>query len=142
MGRGLGFITIQVFRTPNCVTTLKNHAEFQLLRDIILIGSKIPKMLFPPLFQTNTASRGLEFTKKKIKIMTTARDTIVDALDIESFVLCESEKEAKELVGKLMQSLGLSRFVIVSLDFNGPGAHFRVRAYMNKPGDNYTWLKE
>jgi len=74
--------------------------------------------------------------------MTPSRDTIVDALDIEGFVLCESEEEAKELVGKLMQSLGLSRFVIVSLDFNGPGAHFRVRAYTNKPGDNYTWLKE
>ena len=41
-----------------------------------------------------------------------------------------------------MSSLGLGRFVIVSLDFNGPGAHFRVRAYMNKPGDTYTWLKE
>lgn len=73
--------------------------------------------------------------------MATARDVIVDALDIESFILCESEKEARELVGQLMQSLGLSRFVIVSLDFNGPGAHFRARAYMNKPGDNYTWLK-
>jgi hypothetical protein len=74
--------------------------------------------------------------------MTTARDMIVDAMDIESFLLCESEKEAKELIGKLIQSLGISRFVIVSLDFNGPGAHFRVRAYMNKPGDSYTWLKE
>ena len=74
--------------------------------------------------------------------MTTSRDVIVDALDIESFILCESEKEARELVGQLMQSLGLSRFVIVSLDFNGPGAHFRVRAYMNKPGDNYSWLQK
>ena len=74
--------------------------------------------------------------------MTTARDLIVDALDIESFLLCESEQEAKELIAKLMQSLGIARHVIVSLDFNGPGAHFRVRAYMNKPGDNYTWLKE
>jgi hypothetical protein len=74
--------------------------------------------------------------------MTTARDQIVDALDIESFLLCESEKEAKELITKLMQSLGIARHVIVSLDFNGPGAHFRVRAYMNKPGDNYTWLKK
>ena len=57
--------------------------------------------------------------------MTTARDTIVDALDIESFVLCESEKEAKDLVGKLMQSLIAfpREHVIVSLDFNGPGAH-------------------
>ena len=71
----------------------------------------------------------------------TARDAIVDALDIESFVLCESDQQARDLVGQLMQSLGLPRFVIVSLDFNGPGAHFRVRAYMNKPGDNYTWLQ-
>ena len=31
--------------------------------------------------------------------MTTARDTIVDALDIESFVLCKREQEAKELIG-------------------------------------------
>lgn len=74
--------------------------------------------------------------------MATARDAIVDALDIESFVLCESDKDAKELVGQLMQSLGLARYVIVSLDFNGPGAHFRVRAYVNKPGDNYTWLQK
>jgi hypothetical protein len=74
--------------------------------------------------------------------MTTARDTIVDALDIESFLLCESEKEAKEFIAQLMQSLGLAQHLIVSLDFNGPGAHFRVRAYMNKPGDNYTWLKK
>ena len=74
--------------------------------------------------------------------MTTARELIVDALDIESFLLCESEAEAKDLIAKLMQSLGLARHVIVSLDFNGPGAHFRVRAYMNKPGDNYTWLKK
>ena len=74
--------------------------------------------------------------------MTTARDLIVDALDIESFLLCESEQEAKELIAKLMQSFGIARHVIVSLDFNGPGAHFRVRAYMNKPGDNYTWLKK
>jgi hypothetical protein len=74
--------------------------------------------------------------------MTNARDSIVDALDVESFVLCESEKDAKDLVGQLMQSLGLSRFVIVSLDFNGPGAHFRARAYMNKPGDSYSWLQK
>jgi hypothetical protein len=74
--------------------------------------------------------------------MTTARDTIVDALDIESFILCESEKEAKELIAELMKSLGLPKFVIVSLDFNGPGAHFRARCYTNKPGDSYSWLQK
>ena len=73
--------------------------------------------------------------------MPNARDLLVDAMDIESFLLCEGEAEARDLIGRLMQSLGLSRYVIVSLDFNGPGAHFRVRAYMNKPGDSYTWLR-
>ena len=70
-----------------------------------------------------------------------ARERILDAIDIESFILCSDEKEAKELITELMLELGLSRFVIVSLDFNGPGAQFRARAYLNKPGDNYTWLK-
>ncbi len=74
--------------------------------------------------------------------MTNARDHIVDALDIESFLLCESEQEAKDLVAQLMKSMGLERHVIVSLDFNGPGAHFRARAYTNKPGDQYSWLKQ
>lgn len=74
--------------------------------------------------------------------MVNARDQIVDAMDIESFLLCESEAEAKELIARLMQSLGVAQHVIVSLDFNGPGAHFRVRAYMNKPGDHYTWLQK
>jgi hypothetical protein len=70
-----------------------------------------------------------------------ARDLIADALDIESFILCESEKHAATLIGQLMQSFGISRYVIVSLDFNGPGAHFRVRASINKPGERYTWLR-
>jgi len=74
--------------------------------------------------------------------MLSARDQIVDAMDIESFVLCKSDKEAKELIAQLMQSMGVARHVVVSLDFNGPGAHFRVRAYMNKPGDSYTWLRQ
>jgi hypothetical protein len=72
--------------------------------------------------------------------MLNAKDKIVDSIDIESFILCQDEKEAKELITELMQDFGISRFVIVSLEFNGPGAHFRARAYLNKPGDSYTWL--
>jgi hypothetical protein len=74
--------------------------------------------------------------------MNSPRDQIVDALDVESFLLCESEQEAKDLIARLMQSMNITRHVIVSLDFNGPGAHFRVRGYMNKPGDRYTWLQK
>jgi len=71
---------------------------------------------------------------------THARDRIVDAVDIESFVLCRSEAEARTLIAELMASMGFARHVIVSLDVNGPGAHFRARAYVNKPGDRYSWL--
>lgn len=73
--------------------------------------------------------------------MTNARDLLVDSMDLESFILCASEEEARTLIGQLVQSFGLSRYVIVSLEFNGPGAYFRVRVYMNKPGDSYTWLR-
>lgn len=69
------------------------------------------------------------------------RDRIVDALDVESFILCENEQEARQLIARLLASMGFERHVIVSLDFNGPGAHFRARAYVNQPGDRYTWLQ-
>lgn len=69
------------------------------------------------------------------------RDRIVDAVDVESFVLCESEREAREVIAQLMTAMGFDRHVIVSLDFNGPGAHFRARGYVNQPGDRYTWLR-
>ncbi len=73
--------------------------------------------------------------------MSSAKDRIMDAIDIQSFLFCNSEKEARTLIDSLMQELGLGRYVIVSLEFNGPGANFHARAYLNKPGDTYSWLK-
>ena len=70
----------------------------------------------------------------------TIKDRILDALDIEGFILCKDEKEAHELVPQLMKEMGVTHFEIVSMEFNGPGANVRMRAYLNKPGDNYTWL--
>ena len=69
------------------------------------------------------------------------KDRVLDALDIEGFILCKDEKEAREIIPQLMKEMGMTIIEIVSLEFNGPGAQIRVRAYMNKPGDNYTWLK-
>ncbi len=70
----------------------------------------------------------------------TVKDKILDALDIEGFLLCKDEKEAREMVAALMKEMGVTQSEIVSLEFNGPGANVRIRAYMNKPGDQYTWL--
>jgi hypothetical protein len=73
--------------------------------------------------------------------MADARNAVLDAVDIESFIFCSDKKEAKDIIQKLTQQMGFSKYVIVSLEFNGPGAHFRVRAYLNKPGENYSWLE-
>ena len=69
------------------------------------------------------------------------KDRVLDAMDIEGFILCKDEKEAREIIPQLMKEMGINQFETVSLEFNGPGAQVRVRAYINKPGDNYTWLK-
>ncbi len=63
----------------------------------------------------------------------TVKDPIVDALDIEGFILCQDEKEARELVPQLLKEMGMTQMEIVSLEFNGLRAHVQVRAYLNKP---------
>jgi hypothetical protein len=73
--------------------------------------------------------------------MADVKNAVLDAVDVESFIFCSDKTEAKDAIQKLMEQMGLSKYVIVSLEFNGPGAHFRVRAYVNKPGDNYSWLE-
>lgn len=70
------------------------------------------------------------------------KDKIVDALDIEGFILCKDEKEAHDLIPQLMKEMGMTQIEIVSLEFSGPGAQVHVRAYLNKPGNNYTWLQK
>lgn len=72
--------------------------------------------------------------------MASARDRVVDALDIETFLICESEEEAKELANQLMLELGLAHGDIVFLEYRGRGARVRLRAYLHRPGDQYRWL--
>ncbi len=65
---------------------------------------------------------------------------VMDALDIETFLACESEEEGKSLALALMKDLGFQDSDIVFIQFAGPGARVRVRAYINRPGDAYPWL--
>lgn len=71
-----------------------------------------------------------------------AIEKIVDALDIETFFLCDNEEEAKELAGMLVQELKLPHGDIVFLEYKGLGARVRIRSYIHHPGDHYRWLEK
>ena len=65
---------------------------------------------------------------------------VLDALDVETFLVCTSEAEGKHLAASLMKSLGFQDVDLVFIKFHGSGVRVRIRAYINRPGDNYPWL--
>jgi len=64
----------------------------------------------------------------------------MDALDVETFLVCADEEEGRRLARELMAELGFPEADIVFFEFNGPGARVRLRAYRHRPGDRYAWL--
>jgi len=65
---------------------------------------------------------------------------VLDALDVETFLVCMSEAEGKHLALTLMNDLGFKDVDVVFIKFQGSGVRVRIRAYINRPGDNYPWL--
>jgi len=74
--------------------------------------------------------------------MPKALDQVVDALDIETYLYCKSEEEAKELAEALAAEMNLPHPDIVFLEHRGWGARVRIRTYVHHPGDHYRWLEE
>ena len=73
--------------------------------------------------------------------MKKALDQVLDALDIETFLVCKSAEEGRKLAEKLMVELNLPHGDIVFLEHSGIGARVRLRTYIHRPGDNYRWLE-
>lgn len=73
--------------------------------------------------------------------MKKALDQVVDAVDIETFLYCKSEDEAKALAESLALELNLPHGDIVFLEFKAWGARVRIRSYIHHPGDHYRWLE-
>jgi alkyl hydroperoxide reductase subunit AhpF len=69
-------------------------------------------------------------------------DRVLDALDIETFLICQNEAEGKRLALQLLADMGLKDIDIVFIEHNGPGARVRARGYIFKPGDHYGWLND
>ena len=72
--------------------------------------------------------------------MSNALAHVLDALDVETFLVCTSEAEGKQLALTLMKDLGFQDVDVVFIRFQGSGVRVRVRAYINRPGDKYPWL--
>lgn len=67
-------------------------------------------------------------------------DRIMDALDIETFIVCGSEEEGRKLLIQLLRDWKLNDVDIVFSQFQGPGSRIRARAYIHRSGDIYGWL--
>lgn len=70
-----------------------------------------------------------------------AREKILDACDLETFLVCDSLEEGKRLGRALMGELGFSDIDIVSCELGGPGVRVRLRGYVNRPATAYSWQK-
>ena len=74
--------------------------------------------------------------------MNTAFDRVIDAIDVETFLLCAGEDEAKELAAALAAAMNLPNADLVFVEHNGAGARVRIRSYAHRPGDHYRWLTQ
>lgn len=70
-----------------------------------------------------------------------ALDRVCDTIDIETFLICQNEDDAKDIAYKLASELNLGRCDIVFLEHKGLGARVRLRSYIHHPGDHYNWLE-
>ena len=69
-----------------------------------------------------------------------AMDAVMDGLDIETYLICASEREGKDLALRLGQELRLGEVDIMYQEFDGYGMRVRLRKYVHRPGELYRWL--
>jgi len=69
-----------------------------------------------------------------------ALDHVLDGLDIETYLMCASEQEGKDLALRLGHELQLGEVDIMFQEFDGYGMRVRLRKYVHRPGETYRWL--
>ncbi len=66
---------------------------------------------------------------------------VVDAIDVETYLVCSSKEEGSRLGVQLLKNLGFTDVDAVFVGYANGGARLRLRAYVNRPGADYAWLK-
>lgn len=74
--------------------------------------------------------------------MTTALEQVMDAIDIETYIVCRDENEGKKFALQLGQEMNLGEIDIMYQEFDGYGIRVRLRKYIYKPGNMYKYLNQ
>jgi len=72
--------------------------------------------------------------------MSTAMSSVMDAIDIETYLVCASAAEGKTLALALGREMNLGDIDIMFEEFDGYGIRVRLRKYVYRPGARYDWL--
>ncbi len=72
--------------------------------------------------------------------MKRAIDSVMDAIDIETYLVCGDANEGKLLAMKLGVEMNLGDVDVMYEEFDGYGVRVRLRKYIYKPGNNYLYL--
>jgi hypothetical protein len=71
-----------------------------------------------------------------------AIDKVMDAIDIETYIVCSDNHEGKSLALQLGRELNLNEVDIMYQEFDGYGVRVRMRKYIHRPGGNYSYLSK
>lgn len=74
--------------------------------------------------------------------MNSALERVMDAIDIETYIVCNDENEGKKLALQLGQEMNLGEIDIMYQEFDGYGMRLRLRKYIYKPGSMYKYLHQ
>ncbi len=74
--------------------------------------------------------------------MKSAFENVMDAIDIETYIVCKNENEGRALALQLGKEMNLNEVDIMFMEFDGFGVRVRLRKYIYKPGDNYKYLNQ
>ena len=72
--------------------------------------------------------------------MNSALERVMDAIDIETYIVCKDENEGKKFALQLGQEMNLGEIDIMYQEFDGYGVRVRLRKYVYKPGNIYKYL--
>lgn len=65
---------------------------------------------------------------------------VMDALDVETFFVCDNESQGRSMMLSLLKHWGFTDVDVVFVQHEGPGVRVRGRAYIHRPADHYKWL--
>lgn len=74
--------------------------------------------------------------------MDSAFARVMDAVDVETYLVCSSAEEGQALARRLGREMKLGDVDVMFADFDGYGVRIRMRAMIHRPAARYAWLGE